>query len=103
LWQDYDWYIYSRLLAGDDDTLHVLFYDTETRAHYVTQRPGGQLSRDRPFGVIEGQVSMALDSQRRPHLLHLSGPSLIYSRQLFVMHDELNYGALALNGDVTSE
>ena len=97
LWQDYDWYIYSRLLADDDGTLHVLFYDTDARAHYVTQQPGGQLYRDRPFSVIEGQVSLALDSDGRPHMLHASGPSLIYSRQGFEMHDELIYGALALN------
>ena len=97
LWQDYDWYIYSRLLADDDGTLHVLFYDTDARAHYMTQQPGGQLYRDRPFSVIEGQVSMALDSEGRPHLLHASGPNLIYSRQIFEIHDELIYGALAFN------
>lgn len=97
LWQAYDWYVESRFVAGPDDTLHLIYYDTDARPHYVVSLPDGSLTRERPFGGGVGQLSLAFGADAQPWIGHHDGQNMFLSRRSVVTHAHIIYGLAALS------
>ncbi|MBP6786097.1 MAG: hypothetical protein KA170_00810 [Candidatus Promineofilum sp.] len=102
LWTDDDWYVESDLAAsdtipGDEDALHIVYYDAQGRPHYVIAPPGEPLHRERPFPFGTGEISLALDSTGRPYVAHYDGAQLIVSTRQIKLYDQTVYLPLGLH------
>lgn len=87
LWEGYDWYVECDTAVDPNGLLHVTFYDTDARPHYVVvDAPAGPF-HEVPFAVGEGALRLALDSNGWPLLSHYDGVNLILS------HREIRYYA----------